>query len=361
VTVGQYLHRGSGILAAPFGAARIDNLPVVDLERNALGALRVKGGPGLVLYDVHYDESVTSDAPPQLEDYRELDDDEPAVAEVARQLGLEHGMNPLKAMRVVSGFFANQFSYSTYRGKGHLPTTNETVLARFLKERTGHCEYFASATALLLRKAGLPTRYAIGYSVQEGSGKKYVVRERHAHAWTLVWFDHAWHDFDTTPGSWNEIEKRHSSWLRPVKDLFSDLWFEFSKWRWSNTDFRKYLIWIPAPLLVIASISFFWRKQWRQRDAHVRATQTLRDWPGLDSEIYEVERALARRGLERQPHESWHAWLDRVDEHATDGALLRRLITLHSKYRFDPAGLNSDERQRLRDDARTYLANLKRK
>jgi protein-glutamine gamma-glutamyltransferase len=360
VTVGQYLDRGNGILATPLATAQIHNLNAPVLERNPLGALRVKGGPGLVLYDVRYDTAPTFDAPNQRDDGRELDDDEPAVAEVARQLGLHSEMEAEEAMRIVGGFFREHFSYSSYVAQGHVATSNETVVARFFKERTGHCEYFATATALLLRKAGLPTRYAVGYSVQEGSGKKFVVRQRHAHAWTLVWHHNAWHEFDTTPSSWDAIERQNSSWLRPVKDLFSNVWFEFSKWRWGSTDIRKYLLWIPAVLVVIALIVFIWRKQWRQNKPRANADNTRHDWPGLDSEIYEVERALAAPGLERQPHESWHAWLDRIHEHTDDVAALGTLLQLHSKYRFDPQGLSAAEREMLRSRAKAYVKTIRR-
>ena len=46
------------------GVSELDRLPVVVLERNTLGVLRVKGGPGLVLYDARYDKGATIDAPP---------------------------------------------------------------------------------------------------------------------------------------------------------------------------------------------------------------------------------------------------------------------------------------------------------
>src|SRR5439155_1389676 len=73
---------------------------------------------------------------------------------------------------------------------------------------SGHCEYFATATVLLLRAAGVPARYATGYSVQEWSRleRRYVVRARHAHSWALVWADGAWRDLDTTPPLWADEE-----------------------------------------------------------------------------------------------------------------------------------------------------------
>jgi protein-glutamine gamma-glutamyltransferase len=259
----------------------------------------------------------------------------------------------------VGGFLHANFSYSSYLTKEHAATSNETALARFLlKERTGHCEYFATAATLLLRKAAVPTRYAVGYAVHEGREKKWTVRERDGHAWTLVYHSGRWHDFDTTPASWTAMERGESSWLQPLKDLASNLWFQFSKWRWSNTEWRKYLIWIPIPLVTIALATFFLKKQWR----HIRRPEQerRRDWPGKDSELYAVEQALASRGLNRGTGESWSAWLARIEQYQRNAEELRPLILLHSKYRFDPQGLNGEERAELRANAKAFLQHIKR-
>ena len=71
-----------------------------------------------------------------------------------------------QALRTLSAFFqdTDKFRYSTWQGPGKLRSTNETPLARFLlRTRSGHCEYFATATVLLLRQLGIPARYAVGY------------------------------------------------------------------------------------------------------------------------------------------------------------------------------------------------------
>ncbi len=363
VNIARYLPGGIGLLPTPTGVSELDQLPVVLLERNALGALRVKGGPGLALYDTRYDErGATFDVAPTGLDKTISDTEEPAVAEVAARLGLREGMKPEEAMRVVGQFFQREFTYSSWLTKDHVARSNETALARFLhSERSGHCEYFASATTLLLRKAGLPTRYAVGFSVQEGAGKKFVVRERHAHAWALVYHDGAWHDFDTTPSGWNAAEGRlASSWLRPFRDFFSDVWFQFSKWRWGSTSLRKYIVWLPVPLLVLAVASFVWKKQWRQVRARGGAAARRRELPGLDSELYALERALAARGLERRGHESWPAWERRVAEHVGSGEVLARVVKLHCQYRFDPEGLSAEERDELRRGAGECGERLKR-
>ena len=78
-----------------------------------------------------------------------------------------------------------------------------------MRSRAGHCEYFATATVLLLREAGIPARYATGFSVQDFSRmeNRSVVRERHAHAWVLAFVNGAWRDLDTTPSNWGELGK----------------------------------------------------------------------------------------------------------------------------------------------------------
>jgi len=49
----------------------------------------------------------------------------------------------------------------------------------------GHCEYFATALALMLRSQGIPSRVVLGFRTDEWNavGKFYQVRQLHAHAW----------------------------------------------------------------------------------------------------------------------------------------------------------------------------------
>lgn len=66
----------------------------------------------------------------------------------------------------------------------------------------GHCEYFATALALLLRVQGIPCRLVGGYLVHEWDpeGKVMLARARHAHAWVEVLRpDGSWFTLDATP------------------------------------------------------------------------------------------------------------------------------------------------------------------
>ncbi|MBI3890894.1 MAG: DUF3488 domain-containing protein [Candidatus Wallbacteria bacterium] len=72
------------------------------------------------------------------------------------------------------------------------------------RRRSGHCEFFASAMAIMLRSVGVPARIANGYQQGEWNelGHYYLVRSRDAHSWVEVYFQgFGWIEFDPTPSS----------------------------------------------------------------------------------------------------------------------------------------------------------------
>jgi hypothetical protein len=284
--------------------------------------------------------------------------EEPALAEVISEFHLG-GLNRDQTLRAINQMFQRNFRYRMWQGFER-PRTNETQLAHFLLvRRAGHCEYFATATVLLLRELGFPARYAVGYAVHEAHGGKYLVRLRDSHSWSLVWNDHIqrWQDFDTTPGSWVATESQRASPFERLSDLWSNLMFEWAKLRWGQTRLPQYFLWalLPIMALLLRQIIF------RRRRRFGRTAKSPAIWPGRDSEFYEVERRLAQRGLARRPSEPLSEWLLRA---AGDPALapvrdpLRELLRLHYRYRFDPRGLNQPDREALRREAKTCLARL---
>ena len=85
-----------------------------------------------------------------------------------------------------------------------------------------------------VRAAVVPTRYATGYSVMEYSAleQAYVVRARHAHAWTRAWVGGRWIDLDPTPPDWFAEE---SSRLAPLWEGVADF-FRWASYRWSQRE-----------------------------------------------------------------------------------------------------------------------------
>jgi protein-glutamine gamma-glutamyltransferase len=350
ITVSAYLNRGRGVLPLPGGAFEIDRLAVVGVLRNRLGVVRVEEGLGLVTYTTLFTADGPLDGPPIETDLLVPPGEAAIVSRIAADLGLAGG-SPTEKIEAIDAYFRRNFRYSTW--KGERPRKESALEEFLLRSRAGHCEYFATATTLLLRAAGVPARYTIGFSVQEWSRleQRYIVRARHAHSWTLAYVNGAWRDVDTTPPVWAETELGESSFLEPVHDLWSFAGFLFSKWRWSEDDngIGRHAAWLLIPLVLL----LVWRLYSRRRVARLAAASQpapAAPRPGEDSEFYLIADRLQTAGLGRQAAEAPSKWIERI--HAQD---LGPILDLHYRYRFDPAGLDATERAALRAQAESWL------
>ncbi|WP_119729156.1 transglutaminase-like domain-containing protein [Thermomonospora amylolytica] len=81
-------------------------------------------------------------------------------------------------------------------------TSRLPILDFLLRTRTGYCQHFAGAAALLLRLAGVPTRVVVGFATGVDEDGRYVVRDADAHAWIEVYFSGVgWVPFNPTPAA----------------------------------------------------------------------------------------------------------------------------------------------------------------
>ena len=103
-------------------------------------------------------------------------------------------------------------------------------LANFLFERKqGHCEYFASAMAIMLRTLGVPTRVATGFRGGEYNDLtgSYIIRARDAHAWVEVYFPgQGWVTFDPTASA-PPTPPTLLGRLRLYADAMNEFWHEW--------------------------------------------------------------------------------------------------------------------------------------
>lgn len=70
--------------------------------------------------------------------------------------------------------------------------------------RSGYCQYFAGAMALMLRYVGIPARVAVGFAGPryDRANSSWTFTDRDAHAWVEVWFKgYGWLPFDPTPAT----------------------------------------------------------------------------------------------------------------------------------------------------------------
>jgi hypothetical protein len=362
VVVSQTVDRNKAVLALPNGTVRIDDLSVTLMQRNPLGAVTIETPEDFVAYGAAFDVAALSRDMPLEIDLKVPPRETAPLAELAARLQLK-GKPPREVLRIVKDYFAHEFRYSTYLA---MSRSQNTPLTDFLLvTRAGHCEYFATATTLLLRAAGVPARYATGYSVQEWSPfeDKFIVRERHAHAWARVWVEGRWVDFDTTPPIWFSAEAQDAPRTQPLADLWSWALYRYARWR--NDDpaaHRNAALALVALLAAVLIWRLFIRKPFTVARRSGAAVTASRKHPGEDSEFYQIEESLARAGCARAPHEPLSDWLARMarDHAEISVAPLRELLRLHYRYRFDPLGLSAPERATLAAEARRWLqANAK--
>jgi protein-glutamine gamma-glutamyltransferase len=183
------------------------NAPVLRLTRG--GALRVPGtGAGSLKYNavsVLEDETSTPRVPPEplppfeRDDMLLLPDNlDLRIPRLAREI-IEGSITEDNKARSIERYLRRNYGYTLQL----LPATVPDPLANFLFERRkGHCEYFASAMAVMLRTVGIPSRVVTGFAsgVYNPLTGWQVVRASDAHSWVEAWIPgHGWTTYDPTP------------------------------------------------------------------------------------------------------------------------------------------------------------------
>ena len=118
----------------------------------------------------------------------------PKVAEISAaviaEADVDEGDRVAKARALEAYLQRDLFSY-TLEQQRRAPFDVDPIEFFLTEYREGHCEYFASALALMLRCQGIPARLVVGYRGGEYNrvGHYYVVRQLHAHAWVEAFLE----------------------------------------------------------------------------------------------------------------------------------------------------------------------------
>ena len=126
-------------------------------------------------------------------------DDEQLLRDLSNEICQKASTTREKA-HAIERFFADNFSYSLASNPAE-DLNGRSAICAFLEERRdAHCEYFATATALLLRAQGISSRLCLGYLVYEMNDENdyYVAANRNAHAWAEA--------YDATSRQWIVVE-----------------------------------------------------------------------------------------------------------------------------------------------------------
>lgn len=132
--------------------------------------------------------------------------------------------------KAVENYLQTQFGYSLEMKAGG----DEPVADFLFNVRAGHCEYFATAMAIMLRTQGIATRIVNGFQQGEynETADVYVVKQKDAHSWVEVYFpgENAWVPFDPTPFAGQENGAAQTGIVRKFKSYLEALetfWIQY--------------------------------------------------------------------------------------------------------------------------------------
>ncbi|WP_018867049.1 MULTISPECIES: DUF3488 and transglutaminase-like domain-containing protein [unclassified Thioalkalivibrio] len=289
-----------------------------------------------------------------------------------------------------------RFAGEPYRYTLQPPRLQDDTTDQFLFEtQAGYCEHYASAFAVLMRAAGIPTRVVTGYQggTWQTRGEYLRLRNADAHAWNEVWLDgEGWVRVDPTAAIAPErieqgltglardtgeeipgflLRGEGLSWLQRARFGLED-WGDFVRFRWESwvlafdperqrelfarlgldpRDWRSVLMALGVGFGSLALIAIIW--VWLRRPRQRRSP--------ADRLLQRLSERTARhdRSLARQAHEPVDAWTRRVGRARPDLAQpLTTFARVYNRQRFAP--LTPEQRKDQLDHLRDLLRQVPR-
>jgi len=131
--------------------------------------------------------------------------------------------------KAIEAHLQQEFGYSLQMRAG-----GADPLADFLFHvKTGHCEYFSTAMAVMLRTRGIAARVVNGFLPGEynDAAAAYTVRQSDAHSWVEVYFpeNQTWVTFDPTPaeGKTEPVSAGLAAQLGKYAEALELFWFQY--------------------------------------------------------------------------------------------------------------------------------------
>ena len=267
--------------------------------------------------------------------------------------------SPYEAALKLNHYLSTQFTYTLIlKRESTLDPLEEFLFVR----RSGNCEYFAAAMAVMLRSVGIPARVVGGFQRGDWNpyGAYFMVRMKDAHSWVEAFLDGpGWVTFDPSPRAASEetrsvmalyLDSLRMRWYRYVVNwslrdqvaVAASMHRGTVEWQVSLRGLRDSLRAVPrgwmaalvATMLVAAWV--FWRNA---PGAARRVTAAT-----VPRFYIEALRALARRGLRRGSTETAREFSQRVEGEAPAFAsAVARLTAAYERCRFGEGTLSPEE------------------
>ncbi len=241
----------------PFGTFDFGGLEVNKLNLNSLGNLTY----GYTQYLIDYKTYVRNDSTlnifgdPDENDLRFNRKDSVYTDGLIDSLALK-GIDPSSVFRILSNHFISEYTYSL----DYIFLKDNEKMKHFAETKKGHCELFATLTALIFRRLGYPSRYVTGYLITEydSFGGVYLGRRKDRHAWVQVWEKgKGWLELDPTPPDISGSFENRSIFGK-VYDIFSNMYFSFFTFKKENSElYQKLLLYSLIPLGLFLAFRIF--------------------------------------------------------------------------------------------------------
>ncbi len=349
------------LLPIPSNAASVV-IPAQNLEINSLGSLKIDPKHPVANATILWKNLIgTSKAPLEVKRATGLKcpelaipkSEHEALTELALELKLDEGTLEAKITRI-RDHFLDHFTYTRYldRPKPKPGLRNDQFISIFLQEtRRGHCEYFATTTALLLREAGIPTRYATGFAVLEFNPKsnEAILRGTHAHAWCEAWDESnkRWIDVDLTPPDWSGLETPRTPPWQGLLDWWQMRRDDILVWRSEPGNLAIAFTIIAVPFLLGALL--IGRRLWKSKRRVDPATERrVASAAHPITALSGIEKIASTHLGPRPPGMPLGSWLLGLSSIISEPKELHEAIALHRAIRFDPDTDPTNLERRLR-------------
>ncbi|MBK9261331.1 MAG: DUF3488 domain-containing protein [Polyangiaceae bacterium] len=235
----------------------------------------------------------------------------------------------LEKAQAIESHLRKEYKYDLASPSGKDPNPLDHFL---FESKRGHCEFYSTAMAIMLRTLDVPTRNVTGFvgGTYNRFGKFYAVRQGDAHSWVEAYVDgYGWLTFDPTPpadaapkseivGMWaylrDLIEATSQRWDRHVVsyDLSQQLslFNTFRKYRrgergTGNTGGsrnRRAFIFLAVAAVAIGGAIFYFRRKKLHAMAAIKPGDVRSPSAILATALYEsLDVAMGVRGIGRSP------------------------------------------------------------
>jgi hypothetical protein len=350
---------GTSLLQAPLRLILRDN-------NDILYALRLRIG---LNYRIAYKDQAHRKPPTRIQHRRMLDVPsrlDRRIHDLARKIFAGCDTTAEKIDAVVD-YFHTHYTYSL---SVDIPPDYDDKVSYFLLDASsGYCEYFASGAAILLRLAGVPTRYVTGFLVTEYDDERelWVARNMDAHAWVEAWDQerNKWSIVEATVGenqdiaaSTDQTERIGGGAGAILRQLLRAV-YEYGLLGVPSWLFESYGVVVGLLLLtslfagILAwALSRFYRTKKSEEAAQLKRTKNPALIP-LHKMLLKMDRKVQASGSRRDPNETLHAFSRRLLERDPGDGLWTRISDWYREYALLRYGktISADRMHRLQQRA----------